>query len=135
MSSASLLERVRIGARADFHEETAPLQQDVAQRAARRLVVGPAGIGEAKELTTLKRGLDSLHTPRQLEMLDTLEVAKDLLGIAVMLAGRPGHIPGECAEGIHDLGYRVDAHVEQFADELGIHGDNILVRDRVRAAE
>ena len=57
------------------------------------------------------------------------ESAKDLLGIAVMLAGSPGHIPGECAEGIHYHGYLVDANVEHFADELGIHGDDILVRD------
>jgi hypothetical protein len=52
MSSASLVERARIGARADFHEKAA------------RLVVGPACIGEAKELTTLERGSDGLRTPR-----------------------------------------------------------------------
>ncbi len=33
----------------------------------------------------------------------------------------------ECAEGIHDLGNRVDADVEQLVDKLDIRGDNILV--------
>ena len=46
-----------------------------------------------------------------------------------MLASRPSHVPSECVEGIHDLGNRVDAYVEQFADKLDIRGDNILVRD------
>ncbi len=63
---------------------------------ARRIVVGPAGIGEDKELATLKRGFDSFRAPRQLEMLDTLEVAKDLLDIAVMLASLPSHELIEC---------------------------------------
>jgi len=85
-------------------------------------------IGEAKELTTMKRGFDGLHTPRQLEMLDTLEVAKDLLRIAVMLAGSPSHEPSECRSNIHDLGYCVGRDLEQLADKLGIRGDNILVR-------
>jgi hypothetical protein len=37
--------------------------------------------------------------PCQLEMLDTLEVTKDLLSIAVVLTSSPGHMPGERAEG------------------------------------
>ena len=62
----------------------------------RRLDVGTGGIGEAKDLARLKRGFDGLRTPRQLEMLDTLEVAKDLLGIAVVLASLLSHVPSEC---------------------------------------
>jgi metal-dependent HD superfamily phosphatase/phosphodiesterase len=48
-------------------------------------------------------------------MLDTLEVAKNLLDIVVVLAGS-----------IHDLGHRVDRDVEQLVDQLD---DDILVRD------
>ncbi len=43
-------------------ERPAPLQHK-AYAAARRLGVGPAGIGEAKEFATLKRGFDGLRTP------------------------------------------------------------------------
>jgi hypothetical protein len=57
-----------------------------ARAAARRLVVGPAGIGKTKELAALKRGFDVLRTPCELEMLDTLEVTKDLFGIAIVLS-------------------------------------------------
>jgi hypothetical protein len=49
-----------------------------------------------------------------------------LLDIAVVLASSPGHIPSEYAEGIHYIGYRVDADVEQFADKLVIRGDHVL---------
>jgi hypothetical protein len=111
-------------------KSSAVAAHDIAQRAAAQsLVVGPAGIGEAKALATLKRGFDGLRTPRQLEMLDILEVAKYLFGIAVVLAGSSSHEPSECRQSIHDLGHCVDGDVEQLADELGIRGDNILVRD------
>ena len=81
--------------------------QDIAQRAAaRRFVIGPAGIGKAKELATLQLGFDGLRTPCELEKLDTLEVRKDWLGITIVLTSSPGHRPGECTEGIHDLGDR-----------------------------
>ena len=54
--------------------------------AARRLVVGPAGIGEAENLTSLKWSFDAARAPCEIEMLDTFEVAEDLLGVAVVLA-------------------------------------------------
>ena len=106
-------------------------QQDIAQRAAeRRLVVGPAGIGKAKELARLKRGFDSLRTPCQIEMFDTLGVTKDFLGIAIVLTSKPGHTPGERVEGTHDLGDRVDADVEQFTTNLAyVVTYNVRVRD------
>ena len=59
-------------------------------------------------------------------MLDTLEVTKDLLGIAVVLTSSPGHIHGERAEGIHDLRDCLDADVKQFADKVCIRGNNNL---------
>jgi hypothetical protein len=51
-----------------------------------RRLVGPTGISKTKELVALKRGFDGLHTPCELEMLDTLEVTKDSLGIAIVLS-------------------------------------------------
>ena len=61
-------------------------------------------------------------------MLDTFEVAKDLLGIAVVLASSSGHVPSQCTKSVHDLGHRVDADVEQLADQFSIRCDDILVR-------
>jgi hypothetical protein len=67
------------------------------QRAAtRRLVVGPAGIGEAENLTSLKWSFDAARAPCEIEMLDTFEVAEDLLGVAVVLASSSGHVPSQC---------------------------------------
>jgi hypothetical protein len=46
-------------------------------------------------------------------------------GIHVMISAT--YTCCECPKGIHDLGNRVDAYVEQLADKLDIRGDNILV--------
>ncbi len=53
--------------------------------ALRRLVVGPAGIGEAENLTSLKWSFDAARAPCELEMIDTFEVAEDFLGVDVVL--------------------------------------------------
>ncbi len=50
-----------------------------------RVVVGSATLGETKELAMLKRGFDGLRTPSELEMLDTLELAQEMLTIDVSL--------------------------------------------------
>jgi hypothetical protein len=62
LRQAALLERARMGARAISTERPAPIQHKT-YAAARRLVVGPAVIGEVKEMATLKRGFDGLRTP------------------------------------------------------------------------
>ena len=54
-----------------------------------RVVVGPATLGETKELAMLKRGFDGLRTPCELEMLDTLELAQEMLNIDVVLTSFP----------------------------------------------
>jgi hypothetical protein len=119
MSSASLVERARIGARADFHEKGCTVAaQNIAQRAAaRRLVVGPAGVGEAEDLTTLKWSF--VRASCELEMLDTFEVEEDLLAVAVVLTSSSGHVPSQCTKSVHDLGHRAD--VEQLADQFNSH--------------
>ena len=85
--------------------------------AARRLVVGPACIGEAEDLTTLKWSF--VRASCELEMLDTFEVEEDLLAVAVVLTSSSGHVPSQCTKSVHDLGHRAD--VEQLADQFNSH--------------
>jgi hypothetical protein len=85
MSSTSLVERVRIGTKNRFPGENhTNASQDVFYGAKTRCRTRC----EAKDLVTLKRGVDGLRTPRQLEILETLDVEKDLFCTVVVLPSR-----------------------------------------------
>ncbi len=43
-----------------------------------------------------------------------------------MLTSSLGHVPSQCTKSVHDLGHRVNADVEQLADQFSIRVERLV---------